>query len=378
MVSKPHGGKLVNRVADHETKEKIISEQKEYPRVRINHGIAIDLENIAHGLYSPLNGFLTQDEFESVLKTMRLRNDLPWTLPIVLDVQSPHFGEGDTILLHYESFPIARMHVEEIYLYKKTDLALKVFKTDDPAHPGVSRVYSMGDRLIGGSIELLNELPNPFAKYTLRPIETRVLFKEKRWKTIAAFQTRNVPHLGHEYVQKTALTFVDGILINPVLGKKKIGDYTDEAIIKSYEALFNNYYPKYTAVLTAIRYEMRYAGPREAVHHAIMRKNLGATHFIVGRDHAGVGNYYGPYEAWGIFDEFPDLGITPIFVKEVFYCRKCDGMANEKTCPHSDEFRTYLSGTKLRSMLINGESLNNLIRPEVLNAIKGLKNPFVD
>lgn len=379
MVSKPHGGKLVRRVVAPKTRERILSEQGEYPRAEVDHGRAIDLENIAHGVYSPLRGFLTGDDFQSVLDHMRLRDDTPWTIPIVLDVERPEFEEGDAILLYYGSLPIARMHVEEIYTYDKKEFARKVFKTTDPNHPGVAKVYAMGEYLVGGEIELLNELPNPFARYTLRPVETRILFKERGWRTIVAFQTRNVPHMGHEYVQKAALTFVDGLFINPVLGKKKKGDYRDEVIIKAYEILFKHYYPKDVATLATVRYEMRYAGPREAIHHAIMRKNFGATHFIIGRDHAGVGDYYGPYEAWDLFDEFPDLGITPMFIREAFYCKRCGGMVNAKICPHDEGFHVRISGTKLRKMIMSGEKPPEyMMRPEVYEVIRSFENPFVE
>ncbi|USH00433.1 sulfate adenylyltransferase [Thermococcus argininiproducens] len=379
MVSKPHGGKLVRRIAAPKTRERILSEQHEYPRVQIDHGRAIDLENIAHGVYSPLKGFLTRDDFESVLDHMRLSDDTPWTIPIVLDVENPTFEEGDAVLLYYEDLPVARMHVEEIYTYDKKEFAKNVFKTTEEAHPGVARVYSMGDYLVGGEIELLNELPNPFAKYTLRPVETRILFRERGWETIVAFQTRNVPHVGHEYVQKSALTFVDGLFINPVLGKKKKGDYKDEVIIKAYEVLFKHYYPKDAATLATVRYEMRYAGPREAIHHAIMRKNFGATHFIVGRDHAGVGNYYGPYDAHEIFNHFPDLGITPMFFKEFFYCRRCGSIVNERICPHPMEDREYFSGTKIRNMIREGKvPPAYFMRPEVYEVIRSFDNPFVE
>ena len=379
MVSKPHGGKLIRRIAAPKTRERILSEQREYPRAEIDHGRAIDLENIAHGVYSPLKGFLNRDDFESVLNHMRLSDDTPWAIPIVLDVKMPSFEEGDAILLYHDGVPVARMHVEEIYTYDKKEFALKVFKTTDAAHPGVSRLQSMGDYLVGGEIELLNELPNPFSKYTLRPVETRVLFKERGWRTIVAFQTRNVPHMGHEYVQKAALTFVDGLFINPVLGRKKKGDYRDEVIIKAYETLFEHYYPRNAATLATVRYEMRYAGPREAIHHAIMRKNFGATHFIVGRDHAGVGDYYGPYEAWETFENFPDLGITPMFIREAFYCRRCGGMVNAKICPHSEEFHIHISGTKLRRMITNGEKPPEyMMRPEVFEVIRSFEKPFVE
>ena len=379
MVSRPHGGRIVRRVASEKARERILGEQHEYPRIGIEHGEAIDLENIAYGVYSPLTGFLTQDDYISVLDHMRLSDDTPWTIPVVLDVDDRDLGEGDAILLHHDGRILARMHVEEIYTFDKKEFAEKVFRTDDTNHPGVSRVYGMGKYLVGGEIELLNELENPFKKYTLRPVETRVLFRERGWKTIVAFQTRNVPHLGHEYVQKAALTFVDGLFINPVIGKKKRGDFRDEAIIRAYEVLFRHYYPKDAAVLATVRYEMKYAGPREAIHHAIMRKNFGCTHFIVGRDHAGVGDYYGPYEAWEIFDEFPDLGITPMFIREAFYCRKCGGMVNAKICSHDEQFRERISGTKLRSMIARGEAPpEHMMRREVFEAISSFENPFVE
>jgi len=240
-------------------------------------------------------------------------------------------------------------------------------------------VLNMKPMLVGGTLELLNEMPNKYERYTLHPAETRVLFSERGWKTIVGFQTRNAPHLGHEYIQKSALVFTDGLFINPVVGRKKPGDYKDEVILKAYDALIRNYYPRDSVVLSVLRYEMKYAGPREAVHHAIMRKNFGCTHFIVGRDHAGVGKYYGPYDAWKIFREFPDLGITPLFVKEFFYCRKCGGMASEKTCPHSEKYRVKFSGTKTRRMLLSGiRPPPELMRPEVVDAILRFENPFVE
>ncbi|MCQ6254479.1 sulfate adenylyltransferase [Methanocaldococcus sp.] len=381
MVSKPHGGRLVRKLLSEKIKERILEEKDEYQKINIREGTAIDIENIAHGIYSPLEGFLVENKFQSVLDDMRLPNDLPWSIPIVLDVKEKDlkFDVGDEILLYYENIPIAVMNVDDIYNYDKKEFAQKVFKTTDINHPGVAKVYNMNEYLVGGEIKLLNELPNPFEKYTLRPIETRILFKERKFETIVAFQTRNVPHLGHEYLQKSALTFVDGLFINPVLGKKKKGDYKDEVILKAYETLFKHYYPKDSAVLATVRYEMRYAGPREAIHHAIMRKNFGCTHFIVGRDHAGVGNYYGPYEAQEIFKNFPDLGITPMFFKEFFYCKKCKGIVNERICPHPMEDREYFSGTKIRNMIANGDvPPEYFMRKEVYETIMSFENPFVE
>ncbi len=347
--------------------------------MEIPEDIAVDLENIAWGVYSPLRGPNSSEELASILDTMRLPDDTPWTIPILLPKFGGDFSEGDTVLLTYSDTVVARITVEEIYTFDRKEISEKVFKTTDPNHPGVKQVYDRPDTFVSGDILLIEELPNPFADYTLKPHETRVLFKEKGWKTIVGFQTRNVPHLGHEYVQKSALTFVDGLLISPVLGKKKPGDYKDGVILKAYQTLFEHYYPKNTAVLSFLRYPMRYAGPREAVHHAIMRKNLGCTHFAVGRDHAGVGNYYGPYEAHEIFNEFPDLGITPLFFREFFYCKKCGGIVNEKICPHGEEYRIRFSGTKIREMIRRGERPPEyFMRPEVFEVVKSFDNPFVE
>ncbi|MHA1594168.1 MAG: sulfate adenylyltransferase [Candidatus Baldrarchaeia archaeon] len=382
MISRPHGGRLVNRVLASKRRERILEEVDEFERLNIDQGRAFDAENIAYGVYSPLEGFMLEEEFLSVLDDMRLPNDLPWTIPIVLDIDektAARIEPGDDVMLYYEDIPVAVLHVEEIYVYDKERFARCVFKTTDLAHPGVAKVFSMGKYLIGGRVDLINDPPNPFERYTLRPVETRVLFRERGWKTVVGFQTRNVPHLGHEYLQKSALVFVDGLFINPVIGRKKRGDFRDDVILSAYEVLLRNYYPRESAVLSIVRYEMRYAGPREAIHHAIMRKNFGCTHFIVGRDHAGVGNYYGPYEAQEIFKEFPDLGITPLFFREFFYCRKCGAIVNERVCPHDESFRLRFSGTKIREMIRSGKTPPpEFMRPEVAEAIFQFENPFVE
>ena len=381
MVSRPHGGRLIDRTVHGRRREALLSEVWEIARLDISYDRAIDVEDIAHGVFSPLEGFLVEDEYLSVLDNMRLTDGTPWTIPVVLDVDeniASLIRQGDDIGLFFNGEPLAIMRVEDIYRFDKKYHAEKVFKTRDPRHPGVAKVAHMKEVLVGGKIDLLNAVYNPLERYTLWPKETRVLFREKGWRTIAAFQTRNVPHLGHEYVQKAALSFVDGLFINPLTGWKKKGDYRDEVILEAYKALIEHYYPKNVVVLAALRMNMWYAGPREAIHHAIARKNFGATHFIVGRDHAGVGDYYGPYEAWDIFSEFPDLGITPLFIREAFYCRKCMGMANEKTCPHSDENRVRISGTKIRAMLLRGEMPpETMMRREVSEVVLSFKNPFV-
>ncbi len=381
MIPRPHGGRLINRILTGKKREILLSEASELPSINISFERVIDVMDIAHGVFSPLEGFLLQEDYINVLYDMRLTNDLPWTIPIVLDIDPEEISglkEGDDIILRYNEEPIAIMKIEEIYGWDKKEYARQVYKTTDPNHPGVSKTYNRKELLIGGTIDLLNEIKHPLENRILWPIETRVLFKEKKWRTIVAFQTRNVPHRGHEYVQKAALTFADGLLIHPLIGWKKPGDYRDEVIFAAYEALIKHYYPKNVVVLAGLLMNMNYAGPREAIHHAIVRKNFGATHFIVGRDHAGVGDYYGPYEAWEIFDEFPDLGITPLFIREAFYCRKCGGMANEKICPHGDEYRIRISGTKLRKMIMEGKiPPEYMMRPEVAETILKFKDPFV-
>ncbi len=382
MVSKPHGGRLVNRVVTGKRREHLLAEAHELPGIDIGYEKLIDVMDIAHGVFSPLEGFLTREDYIHVLYDMRLSNDIPWTIPIVLDVDPGEIEgvkEGDDIALKYGGEPVAILKVEEIYEWDKREYAIRVYKTDDPRHPGVAKTFSMKKLLIGGTIDLLKDIEHPLSHRILWPIETRVLFREKKWKNIVAFQTRNVPHRGHEYVQKAALTFVDGLLIHPLIGWKKKGDYRDEVIFAAYEVLIKHYYPKDVVVLAGLLMNMRYAGPREAIHHAIVRKNFGCTHFIVGRDHAGVGDFYGPYEAWEIFDEFPDLGITPLFIREAFYCSKCGGMVNEKICPHEEKYRIRISGTKLRKMIREGKMPPEyMMRPEVAKTIMSFEKPFVE
>ena len=381
MVSRPHGGRLVSRLVSDRRRARLEEEAEELVKINLSLEYAVDVENIARGVFSPLEGFMTQEEYLSSLHDMRLPDDTPWTIPIVLDVAPEEVGDvkpGDDVALYYNGRPIALLMIEDIYGWDKAEYAEKVYKTRDAGHPGVAKTMSKKELLVGGKITLVNSVPTPFDRYTLWPIETRILFKERGWRTIVGFQTRNVPHMGHEYVQKAALTFVDGRFINPLVGWKKKGDYRDEVILTAYEALIKHYYPRDVVVLAVLRTSMRYAGPREAVFHAIMRKNFGCTHFIVGRDHAGVGNYYGPYEAWDIFKEFPDLGITPLFIREAFYCKRCDGMVNEKICPHAEEYRVKISGTRIREMIKRGERPPEyLMRPEVAETILSFENPFV-
>jgi len=382
LIPKPHGGKLVNRVVTGEKRDRLVLEAEELPVLSISYERAVDVVDIAHGVFSPLEGFMVQSDYLSVLHDMRLSNDLPWTIPVVLDVDPDEISgikEGDYVALKHGETIVAVVRIDEIYGWDKREYAEHIYKTLDLRHPGVAKTMKRKELLVGGLVDLLNEIEYPVKHRVLWPIETRVLFREKKWERIVAFQTRNVPHLGHEYVQKAALTFADGLLIHPLIGWKKPGDYRDEVIFMAYEALIKHYYPRDTVVLAGLLMNMHYAGPREAVHHAIVRKNFGCTHIIIGRDHAGVGNYYAPYEAWTIFNEFPDLGITPLFIREAFYCKKCGGMVNEKVCPHGEEHRIRISGTAIRDMLRRGKTPPEYVmRPEVARAVIEAGNPFIE
>lgn len=381
-MPRPHGGRLINRLTQSNQIDTRKREAAKLPNVSVSSELRIDLENIAVGLYSPLNGPLGQNDYASVLKVGRLSNDTSWTIPILLDVSekdSAKFSVGDTITLSCDGETFALLDVSDKYNWDRERYCTSIYKTTEPEHPGVQKTREMNPVLVGGDIELFNETPGVFPQYRLKPEETRYLFKEKGWRTVAGFQTRNAPHIGHEYVQKTALSFVDGLFINPLIGKKKSGDFTDIVIIESYEAMIRNYFLKNSAILVTLEMEMRYAGPKEAIHHAIVRKNYGCSHFIVGRDHAGVGSYYGPFEAQEIFDEYPDLGIAPIFFRNFFHCRKCGGPQNDKICPHGEEDRENYKGRFMRQLLLEGKHPDpTQMRPEVTEAILQHKHPFVE
>lgn len=375
-MPKPHGGKLILRY-----QEKKADEFSDYIKIEINTNLSEDVLNIANGVFSPLEGFLTRNDLENIVVDKRLTNDTPWTIPILIDYDGKsNIKPGDRVLLvNNETGVRAVLEVEEIYDYDKKKLVDAVFRTKDENHPGVSNIYSMKDKFIGGKITLIDNKTRVFDEYNLTPRETRILFKEKGWREIVAFQTRNPPHIGHEYVQKTALTFVDGVFINPIIGKKKVGDFRDDVILKSYETLIQHYYLKKRAVMSILRTSMKYAGPREAIHHAIMRKNFGCTHFIVGRDHAGVGTYYGPYDAHDIFNEFPDLGIVPVFFRSFSRCIKCGSVVNDKICPHDQEHHINFSGKKIREILNSGKiPPEDMMRKEVAETILQFKQPFVE
>ncbi len=380
-MNTPHGNRLVERVLDENARSKIL-EDKDILRVSISPEIASDVENIAYGVLSPLEGFLSRDDFIAVIKNGRLSNGLPWTIPIVLDVDSSiavMMKNAKDVLLLCNGKAVALMHVDDIYTYDKVEMARGVYQTTDTSHPGVARVYAMHDTLVAGDIYLVSSSSDDrLSKYRLTPRQCRSIFASKGWRSIVGFQTRNIPHLAHEMLQKSVLNFFDALFINPLIGKKKQGDFKDEVIVEAYEVLIENYYPKDRVLFATLHTEMRYAGPKEAIHHAIMRKNLGCTHFIVGRDHAGVGSFYKPFAAQEIFKEYPDLGIEPVFFPAFFYCKRCMGIVSEKMCPHDTSFRLELSGTRLRSMINNGERPSELLmRPEVVDVIMRYKDPFV-
>ena len=389
-VIKPHGGILIDRVLKGSKRTQTIQKAKKYYHIKLSHEHIQEVTNIATGVFSPLKGFLTKTELKSVLNRKRLPagrhglpNGTPWTIPIVLDI--PQWVSSDIrrhkhlTLVDEKDKTIAVMTIKDIYRYDKRDFAKKVYGTLDAAHPGVAKVMSMGDYLIGGSIQLVNMPDYVFKKYTLTPLQTREKFKKLGWSRVVAFQTRNVPHAGHEYIQKTALSYVNGLFINPVIGRKKKGDFNDRVILDAYQALIKNYYSKDEVFLSVLQMQMRYAGPREAIHHAVIRKNFGCTHIIIGRDHAGVGDFYRPFAAHKIFNEFPDLEIQPIFFKSFYECKKCGGVVSDRTCPHKGKDIVHFSGTKMRNFLKAGKVPSaKLMRPEVAQKILKHKHPFVE
>ena len=370
----PHGGKLINRY--------IQKKSDDLSTFEVSSDIRNDAENIATGVFSPLVGFVGQEDFLNVLKEGRLSNGVPWTIPIVLDTEkqiAKRMKDSGDVILYSDGQKFGKLHVHEIYEYNKQDMANAVYGTTDTNHPGVNRLFNMKEYLVGGEVEVfqMNEY-DEIQKFRMHPSETRSEITKRGWKSIVGFQTRNVPHVAHEMLQKAALNIYDGLFLNPLIGKKKIGDFTDDLIISAYESLIDNYFPKNRVLFSTIHTSMRYAGPREAIHHAIMRKNFGCTHFIVGRDHAGVGNYYPPFAAQEIFQKYPDLGITPVIFPSFYFCKKCMSFANEKTCPHGMESKEELSGTMMRKMVNSGKiPEKHLMRPEIAELILKSEKPFV-
>ncbi len=371
----PHGGELKPlMVADNERGE-LMKKAETLPQVRLTSRETSDLIMLSMGAFSPLDGFMRQADYTNVVKNMHLENGLMWPIPITLSVpkeQADTIADRSEVALYDDESGelMGLMTVEEKYTYDKKEEAQHVFRTDDEAHPGVAKVYAQHDVLLGGPVKVFSELhyPQEFAGYYARPAETRAIFEEKGWTRIAGFQTRNPIHRSHEYVTKIAMEVTDGVLIHPLVGKLKAGDIPADVRMKCYEVLIDKYYVKENVVLKVYPMEMRYGGPREALLHAIFRQNFGCSHLIIGRDHAGVGSYYGPFDAQKIFDEIPAdaLHIQPLNIDWTFYCHKCEGMASMRTCPHGKEDRVLISGTKVREMLGNGEMPpQEFTRPEV-------------
>jgi sulfate adenylyltransferase len=346
---KPHGGELVDRTGERPQGVDRLE------RLTLTSRELSDLDMLACGALSPLEGFMGSDDYEQVVEEMRLAGGLPWALPVCLAVDS--VPSGDRVALADDGGRLlAVLDVEEVFEYDRRREAERCFRTTDDAHPGVARLYRQADLYLAGRVTVFERLEPPFPELALDPAETRAVFAERGWKRVVGFQTRNPIHRAHEYLTKVALETVDGLLVHPLVGDTKSDDVPAETRVECYRVLIDGYYPADRVVLSAFPAAMRYAGPREAIWHAICRKNYGCSHFIVGRDHAGVGTFYGSYDAQVIFDEFEphELDIEPMFFEHAFWCRVCGQMATPKTCPHGGDAHVFLSGTRVRELLSAG------------------------
>ena len=379
----PHGGALITNMAGENERAAMQERASSLPQLEVGSRQLADLEMLAIGAYSPLRGFMTKADYLGSVDDMHLSNGLPWSVPITLSTtseQAATLKEGsEIVLVNAQGTLQAIMTIEEKFGYDKQLEASKVYRTTDEAHPGVKVLYEQGDVLLGGPVRIVALQQQAFARYRFTPTQSRQAFAERGWKRVVGFQTRNPVHRAHEYIQKCALETVDGLYLHPLVGDTKGDDIPADVRMQCYEVLLENYYPTDRVILGVLPAAMRYAGPREAIFHALMRKNYGCSHFIVGRDHAGVGNYYGTYDAHYIFAEFDPakLGITPMFFDHTFFCRVCDAMASSKTCPHSSEQHVTLSGTRVRQMLQAGEiPPREFSRPEVAQVlIEAMRQP---
>ena len=374
----PHGGHLVNRLATAAETSALTERLFMLPRVALTPRAVWDLDMLGVGAFSPLTGFLTQPDYDSVVERMRLANGLPWSIPITLsatpaEAESLQAG-GEVALVDSQGDVRAVLTLQQIFERDLEREAEFVYRTTEPAHPGVAAIQREGSLLLGGPVTVLerNVLGEPFRAHALDPAETRRAFAEREWQSVVGFQTRNPVHRAHEYLQKCALEIADGLLLHPLVGETKDDDIPADVRMQCYRVLLDGYYPRDRVLLSVLPAAMRYAGPREAILHALVRKNYGCTHFIVGRDHAGVGNYYGTYDAHHIFRNFApgELGIQALFFDHAFFCTACNGMASAKTCPHTSESHVVLSGTKVRSMLREGSAPPpEFSRPEVASVL---------
>lgn len=371
----PHGGVLVDRLARADQREALLAEASDLPRILASPVTARDVEMIGVGAFSPLTGFMGQADYEAVVEKGRLAKGLPWTIPITCDLGGARVEVGGrAAIVDGAGNTLAVMDVTDVFGRDAKREAAAVYRTTDTAHPGVARLYAEGNTLVGGPITVVRRCDRaPFEENWADPRETRQAFRERGWRRIVAFQTRNPIHRAHEYLQKCALEMCDGLMIHPIVGDTKSDDVPAEVRMECYRVLIDNYFPKDRVLLRVLPTAMRYAGPKEAIFHAIVRRNYGCTHFIVGRDHAGVGDYYGTFDAHRIFEEYDpeEIGITPLFFDHAFYCLRTKGMASQKTSPSSPEERVFLSGTKVRELLSAGKDLpEEFTRPEVSAVLK--------
>jgi sulfate adenylyltransferase len=379
----PHGNTLVDRVITPERAEELRGRFEDFSTVTLDRNLFFDFVNLAQGVYSPLEGFVSRNDFLKIVNDITLESGVPWPLPVILDVDAKMANEikpGERIgITRTDGEPVGILDVESVYRYNEDEVCTQLFGTTDEEHPGVRTVQSKAPFFVGGPIKAFPDAITRKGNHDITPKETRVLFKKHGWETVVGFQTRNVPHRAHEYLQKSALEHVDGLLIQPKIGEKKAGDYTNKAILEGYQTLIDNYYLTNRVVLSMFKSRMWYAGPREAIFDSIIRKNYGCTHFIIGRDHAGVGNYYGDFEAQQLFDAIGNIGIEPLYYHYAFYCLVCDGIVSEKICPHDSDHHLEPSGTKLRNMLSGGENPPaELMRPEVAETVLLLDDVFVN